>query len=70
MTGTNVTAWYRRNKDGEFEFNHFDYDEAPSTHPKPKVPSQTKDWSSGVWQHKAGILTDDLPAKLILVDNV
>jgi hypothetical protein len=67
---TDVTVWYRRDERGVFEFNHFEDGRIIASYPTPKFPSQTKAWSSGVWQSKPGILTDDIPAKLILVDNV
>lgn len=65
------TLWYRKNQDGEWEFNHLEDGHAEGPFPTVKHPAHAKVWSSGAWKSekvwlstdKARVVTRD-PTKL------
>ena len=66
MANNPVTVWYRLNEKGDFDFNHYEDGVVLSQYPTIKHPDQTKNWSSGKWLSKLGIISDHLPARLTI----
>ena len=44
-----VTLWKRKNKAGDFEFNHLEDGHTNNAKPTPKHPCHEKAWGSGEW---------------------
>ena len=53
-----VTLWYRKNKDGEFEFNHLELGNSDSDRPEPKFTEQETSWREGVFKKEHAWLNE------------
>jgi len=64
-----VTAWFRDVGDG-LKFNHISdgWDPDNDDQPPAKTEAQGKAWRGGIWIGREGLLTDDVPPRLVLLN--
>ena len=54
-----ITIWYRKNKKGQFEHNHFSYGHMKLSTPPPKHINQEKAWKSGEWSSQEALIKNN-----------
>jgi len=59
-----VTLWYRKNEEGEWEYNHLEHGHSGVGTPLMQFDSQRKAWRCE-WKYVYKHLTNDIPPKVI-----
>jgi hypothetical protein len=55
-----ITIWYKFNhKEGEYEFNHFDYGTTESEAPVAKTAHQKEAWKAAKWEKYYGTIDEN-----------
>jgi hypothetical protein len=54
-----ITLWYRKNKNGQWDYNHFCFGHDKSKTPSPKHINQEKAWKSGEWSSYGAVIKNN-----------